>query len=151
MRLITSRGMSCWSGFWFFVSCHCNGFSFLHHQAKEMLSFHFPRVSNSRWPGDASSLVLLHEQFSTWSISYSRVSTRSLSRCVRSHLHFQLPSGTHGHAASLPPTYILAHTHRHIHTDSYKCEQRTFGDISRCSAWTSVSISISLLGKIIYL
>lgn len=70
MRLITSAGMSCWSGFWFFVSCHSvmafPSFT-IRWTGAEMLYFHFPVVGNSRWPGDASFSVLLHEQFTTWS------------------------------------------------------------------------------------
>lgn len=62
--------MSCWSGFWFFVSCHSvmafPSFT-IRWTGAEMLYFHFPVVSNSRWPGDAFFSVLLHEQFTTWS------------------------------------------------------------------------------------
>lgn len=69
MRLITSAGMSCWSGFWFFVSCHSvmafPSFT-IRWTGAEVLYFHFPVVGNSRWPGNASSSVLLHEQFTTW-------------------------------------------------------------------------------------
>lgn len=62
--------MSCWSGFWFFVSCHSvmafPSFT-IRWTGAEMLYFHFPVVGNSRWPGNASFSVLLHEQFTTWS------------------------------------------------------------------------------------
>lgn len=70
--------MSCWSGFWFFVSCHSvmafPSFT-IRWTGAELLCFHFPRVSNSRWPGDAFSSVLLHEHFTTWSITYSECSS----------------------------------------------------------------------------
>lgn len=62
--------MSCWSGFWFFVSCHLvmafPSFT-IRWTGAEMLYFHFPVVGNSRWPGNASPSVLLHEHFTTWS------------------------------------------------------------------------------------
>ena len=57
--------------------------------------------------------------------------------CQVPPLLFQRSPVAHTDTHNLPPTYILPHTHRHIHMHSYKCEQRTFGDISRCSAWTS--------------
>lgn len=82
MRLITSAGMSCWSGFWFFVSCHSvmafPSFT-IRWTGAEMLYFHFPVVGNSRWPGDAFFSVLLHEQFTTWSATFFRCS--SCGRC----------------------------------------------------------------------
>lgn len=60
--------MSCWSGFWFFVSCHSvmafPSFT-IRWTGVEMLYFHFPVVGNSRWPGDTFFSVLLHEQFTT--------------------------------------------------------------------------------------
>ena len=113
--------MSCWSGFWFFVSCHSvmafPSFT-IRRTGAEMLSFHFPRVSNSRWPGDASSLVLLHEQFTTWSISYSECpDSRSLSRCDRSHLYFFSVPQWHTQTR----TISHQHTYFHIHTDIYIC------------------------------
>ena len=115
--------MSCWSGFWFFVSCHSvmafPSFT-IRRAGAGMLSFHFPRVSNSRWPGDASFLVLLPEQFATWSISYSECPhSLNLSWCDRSHLHFfrvpQWPTWT--------CTVSRQHTYFHIHTGIYICTQ----------------------------
>lgn len=109
--------------------------------------FIFPRVSNSRWPGDASSLVLLHEQFSTWSISYSECPDSGVSRCIRSHLHFFSVPQWH----TWTRTVSHQHTYLHIHTDiyiadSYKCEQRTFGDISQMQCMNFCFISF-LCGK----
>lgn len=84
MRLITSAGMSCWSGFWFFVSCHLvmafPSFT-IRWTGVEMLYFHFPVVRNSRWPGDAFFSVLLHEQFTTWSAPCFRCSSCRTCSC----------------------------------------------------------------------
>lgn len=57
---------------WCFVSCHSVMASpslAIRCAGAKMLSFHFPRVGNSRWPGDASPAVLLHEQFAARSRS----------------------------------------------------------------------------------
>lgn len=124
--------MSCWNGFWFFVSCHSvmafPSFT-IRWAGAEMLYFHFPRVGNSRWPGDAFSSVLLHEQFRTWSITSSECS--SSWRSVRrdgSHLNFfsipdTCPCTRHLPPAPLPstnthaPMYTCAHTYRQVPTE----------------------------------
>ena len=134
MRLITSSGMSCWSGFWFFVSCHSvmafPSFT-IRWTGAEMLYFHFPRVSNSRWPGDASSSVLLHEQFTTWSITYSECSSFwRFSQCDRSCLNFfSIPNAcVHTHTCacvhtSLQHTCTPIHACTHVYADTYNCTQ----------------------------
>lgn len=81
--------MSCWSGFWFFVSCHSvmafPSFT-IRWTGAEMLYFHFPVVGNSRWPGDAFFSVLLHEQFTTW-----RATCLGCSSCGRCSYSTGLP------------------------------------------------------------
>lgn len=136
--------MSCWSGFWFFVSCHSvmafPSFT-IRWTGAETLSFHFPRVSNSRWPGDASSLVLLHKQFTTWSISYSECpDSRSLSSTFSA-----FPSGTHEHAQS--PTNILSHTHRHIYMQTVTNVSKEHLEIVPDAVHELLLYLISLFGK----
>lgn len=141
--------MSCWSGFWFFVSCHSvmafPSFT-IRWTGAEMLYFHFPRVSNSRWLGEAFSSVLLYEQFTTWSITYSECSSsQSPSQCDRSHINFfSVPQGcTWTHTS--PQKYVLSHRHMHTRMQTVTGAQETFGDISRYSAWTCAWLFISFL------
>lgn len=86
----------------------------------EMLYFHFPRVSNSRWPGDAFSSVLLYEHFTTWSITFLEHSSSP---------NVTGPTSTFSMSPSvLEPAPLPRHTYSHIHSHA-----RAHGDIYECT------------------
>lgn len=127
--------MSCWSGFWCFVSCHSvmafPSFT-IRWTGAEMLYFHFPRVSNSRWLGEAFSSVLLYEQSTTWSITYSECSSsESLPVWQVPHQLLQCSSGVHVDT-HIAPKYVLSHRHMHTRmqtvTEVYKKHLGIFPD-----------------------
>lgn len=104
--------MSCWSEFWFFVSCHSvmafPSFT-IRWTGAEVLYFHFPVVGNSRWPGNASSSVLLHEQFTTW-----RATCFGCSSCRRCSYSTGL-------------TWAFADKHMQTHVSGEECQGGVLG------------------------
>ena len=136
--------MSCWSGFWFFVSCHSvmafPSFT-IRRAGAGMLSFHFPRVSNSWWPAMPLSWSCCMSSFQHGVLATQNVLTLWVSPDATGPISTfsEFPNGPHGRAQFPANIYTFTYTQAYTYAHSYKCEQRTFGDISRCSAstWTS--------------
>lgn len=83
----------------------------------EMLCFHFPRVGNSRRPGDGCFWVLLHEQFAAWGLPHSEsASSQGLPSVTGPAPAFQHSGWVHVCTRTHP-----ADTRGHTHAD--RCRQ----------------------------
>lgn len=120
--------MSCWSGFWFFVSCHSvmafPSFT-IRRTGAEMLYFHFPRVSNSRWPGDAFSSVLLYEHFTTWSITFLEHS--SSPNVTGPTSTFSMSPRVYLNPHPSPGIHTLTYTAMHVHMETFMNAHKNIG------------------------
>ena len=114
--------MSCWSGFWFFVSCHSvmafPSFT-IRRAGAGMLSFHFPRVSNSQWPAMPLSWSCCMSSLQHGVLATQNVLTLWVSPDATGPISTfsEFPSGPHGRAVSRQHIYF------HIHTGIYICTQ----------------------------